>query len=725
MNTIADRTTREIATSRFKLADDLTFTAQVHGNETSFGIESARQGTFYRIGYPEYVFVSLLDGKLTVAQALTVTARALGARGLSQAQGEQTVLWLLENGLASDMEGDQSWIKSNRGSQSKSGFWGRLNPFNMQWSCGSPDWLLGPPTALLGWLFSPLGMCGGVAFLLLGIWFVANRWDKFVTSAGQVFSPHNWLSLALCWIVLKAVHELGHAVACRIHGGQVRDAGLIFVLFAPMPYVDVTSCWRFPSRWQRIQVASAGMYVELLIAAGAALAWSQTDALNERQVLQNVIVSASLSTLLFNLNPLMRFDGYYILSDLLEIPNLSTDGQRFVAESMGRVFYGTPISKLQVVGFRTWCIRCYGLAAAVWRVMVCFSMAAGASVLFHGWGFYLAIGALMIWFGSPIWQGSVEMWRRFHESPWTCIRAGIIGMGIATVTSVVLLFLPWPATLTAPMVVEYADSAVVRAPADGFVERLYVGDGQLVTAGQLLVELRNDELQAQLREQLVELATFQLKHRIAVDQHDAAAAQIESKNLQAAVERCDDLRKRVDALLIRAPEAGRVVGRHLKWQTGTFLSEGGEIMVLGDDRRKQLTLSAGQEGIDNLVPMVGTNVLYRVGSRPMQIGQVERIEPRASLQLPHPAMSATAGGTLPVVAAGDSVAKSYRLTEPRFRGVVALSPEISEELGVGERGYVVFGWHRERMGEYLWIRATKWMESLLAPLTEASKTDRI
>ena len=257
----------------------------------------------------------------------------------------------------------------------------------------------------------------GLLLIGAGMVVIATHWDEFIASSHLIFSPHNWLSMALAWVVLKIVHELGHALVCKRHGGEVREAGLIFILLAPAAFVDVTSSWRFASKWQRIHVAAAGMYVELVLAALAAMVWSQADSVVLRHLLFNMIVMASFSTLVFNANPLMRFDGYYIFADLLEIPNLATEGVRFVRQLGAYVFYGRMLPSRELLGGRGWVVRIYGLAAWLWRLVVCVSLLAAASVLFKGAGLVLGVAGAACWFGKPLVQTAGELYRHYHESP--------------------------------------------------------------------------------------------------------------------------------------------------------------------------------------------------------------------------------------------------------------------------------------------------------------------
>ncbi len=716
MDNVADRSTRDVTNSRLKLADELIFTPQVHGDRTVYHIEAASRGTFYRVGYPEYVFMSLLDGETTVAQVLTMTARRLGTQALTQTRGLRIANWLLESGLAEFAEKDVPPLASKAASGDKNAhLLQRLNPFWMKIPLGSPDRIMTALAPLAGWLFSAWGMVAGLALIVFGAGCLAVHWDAFATNAAAVVAPDNWLWMGLAWLVLKVIHELAHGVACKFYRGEVRETGVIFILFAPLAYVDVTSCWRFPSKWQRIHVAAAGMYVELLLAAIAAIALVNTDSAVAQHLLRNVMVMASLSTLLFNINPLMRFDGYYIFSDLIGIPNLATEGSRFRKQLAARIFYGTRMPPLQMIGFRRWCVRCHGLASAAWSVLICCTLATAASALLNGAGLLLAFAALAMWIGRPLWWISADLLRRFHEARASFVRAVAVGSALAAVLIVVLTQVTWPGAMTAPAIVEFADLALVRSRTSGFVERVHVHDGQTVVAGQLLVELRNDELQAARRE--LELAWEQgrVRQRIALDRQDAAGIQIAARNLQAIAERLDGVRRRTDALRVLAPVGGRVVSHNLHQIVGVYVQEGGDLLAIGDERRKELVVSVGQEEIDALLPLVGKPAKVRVGGRTLRRGTLQGLEPRASAELPHPAMSSRVGGPLAVTEGGNSQQPRLLLTEPRFRGVVSLAPGASRDLGAGEQGYALIGPRDESIGEVVWVGLTRWLESLTSP----------
>ncbi|MEO8497832.1 MAG: efflux RND transporter periplasmic adaptor subunit, partial [Planctomycetota bacterium] len=256
---------------------------------------------------------------------------------------------------------------------------------------------------------------------------------------------------------------------------------------------------------------------------------------------------------------------------------------------------------------------------------------------------------------------------------------------------------------------------IVRSRAAGFVTRVCVGDGELVTAGQLLLELSNKELESEQRELELALEQGKLRCRIALDEQEVAEVQVAERDMQAVAERLEEVQRRTAGLRVLAPASGRVIGRNLDQRIGSYLREGTEVLAIGDEQRKELIVSVGQQEVDAILLLVGEPARFRVGGRAARQGRLERLEPRASTELPHPALSSAVGGPLAVTASDKSQQTKLRLAEPRFRGVIALVPGQATDLGAGERGYALLGLRRESVGEYVWLRFSGWLESLLVP----------
>ena len=295
---------------------------------------------------------------------------------------------------------DASRLAEAAGDKQQGGI-AKWNPLYLKVPLCYPDRLFARISPWINWIYSQPMVIATFVMIMIGAYQVMAHWNEFIIASKGVFVPGRWLWLGLCWLVLKIVHECSHGAVCKRFGGSVHEAGAIFILFAPLAYVDVTSSWRFKSKWHRIYVAAAGMYIELLIAAVAAVFWVRTEPGLINDLCFNMVLMASLTTLAFNANALMRFDGYYILSDLVDIPNLYSDGQLFLRQLGRKYFLGLPTELSSGSWSRDAFVRLYGIAAFFWRTSVTFFLILAAAIMFEGAGLVIALFAAAIWLVVP------------------------------------------------------------------------------------------------------------------------------------------------------------------------------------------------------------------------------------------------------------------------------------------------------------------------------------
>ena len=705
----ADKQTRDLKRSCLCLRDGLLFVPQQHGGETFYHIENTAASRFYRVGYAQYIFISLLDGKTSFSAALALTARQLGAQALTEHDATQLSLWLLRNELVRFADASKHGFKG----KPKSGhpteqFLSRLNPFWLKLPFGCPDRVFATALPYCAWMFHPLAVMAGVLVAVAGGLVLMQEWSEFARGVNEVFSPQNWLWMLICWVGLKVVHEFAHGIACKYLGGDVKETGLIFILFAPMAYVDVTSTWRFPSKWKRILVASAGMLAELLIAAIAVIAWSRSDSPVVSQLLHNLILMAGLSTILFNANPLMRFDGYFILSDLLEIPNLYEEGAKQVQRLTGWLFFGrshAAFTTTRAVA-HTGLLQVYGIAASAWKLLVGVTLMIGASTMFHGAGIVLGAAGVLIWFGLPLLRGLKSLRHQFFESRPAFFRAvmvcSLLGLSLWGLWD----WSPCPAALHLPCIVDYEAAAFVRADTSGFLEQVFVEDGQEVEAGTPLLRLRNEELRVDVQRLTAELKQSEQRARIARDQHEPSVVQIEREQQRSIRRELSDKESQLAALIVSAPRRGRVVAEDLGDRIGTYYQKGNDLLILGNESQKECIVSVSQDDIQDAFAMVGESVRVRIGSRGSVVGKLKRIEPRASNKMPHDGFAATMGGPISVREVSgyreERGEANVEFSEPRFTGAVSLSATDAKKLASGERGQARLGRRSETFGRWFY-----------------------
>ncbi len=314
----------------------------------------------------------------------------------------------------------------------------------------------------------------------------------------MILDRDNWLRLAAAWVLLKVLHETAHGLACKRYGGTVGSAGITLLFFMPLAYVDVTSSWRCRSKWQRIATAAAGIYAELFVASIATIVWATSSPGIVQTMALNIALTAGVSTLVFNANPLVRFDGYFILSDLLEIPNLYSCSQQWMADFVQTHVLGRETATPSWPQAKAWIIRVYAVAALAWRVLFFLTLALGLIGMLGHLGMVLAALLLGFAWGVPAVQTVRRLSQTAAGKPMNARRVAA-SMAVSAVALVIVgAILTRPGRVAAPAVVEYAPLSIVRASAPGFVEEILVASGDAVVPGQPIAVLRNDELKAEL-----------------------------------------------------------------------------------------------------------------------------------------------------------------------------------------------------------------------------------
>jgi len=684
----SDPSTRERLQARIKLRAEVFVWPETYGGTTWYHLELTERGRFFRVGISEYTFLSLLDGETSLAGAISLTARVLGPEALTEEQALSLVKWLTEAEIVESRD-DISRTAETQPHAPLGKLAEKLNPFWMKVPIINPDRIIERLLPWLGWMHSLPAMLLAVVMWIVAVNCMFGRWSEFTASSQSVLAPSNWLYLTVAWIVLKVAHETSHAIACRRAGGSVRETGLIFILLAPVAYVDVTSSLRFRSKWQRIQTAAAGMFIELTIAALAMFVWCQSSSPELKHVLFNVIFMASLTTLLFNANPLMRFDGYYILSDVLEIPNLASTSQQACQTAFRRWCLGLPTPPLRETGPRARLILLYGLAAWVWRGAVCISLTIAASVLWHGLGVVLAVGCWLAWLGRPLLLVAKTATHMQVANPRLFRRAALRVSGLTAIVAALLIVAPWPLPRSAPGFVEYRNLAVIRAESPGFIASIEVADGEVVEAGQLLITLENHELATDVDDLRAAYEQSEIRRDQAIGEQNTAAVQIEDENLAAISKRLTEKQRQFTALSVRAPMAGRVMSRTLKWRLGTYATEGSELVTIGDESQKEFRASLTQTDADAL--RSSPSVALHLPSVGRFAADARRVIPKASFTPPHAALTSVNGGPLAVreiPAERQNGTDQFEFTEPRLTADFPLDGSHAALIPVGKTGHI-------------------------------------
>jgi putative peptide zinc metalloprotease protein len=689
---------------------DLGFTLQRYGEESSYLVEDPIRSKYYRLGVIEYYFVSLLDGKTTIQQALAVIAREFGADAFDEQDAISVIRWLSDTQLfvaKLDSQAEPPEQSIARGLQ-------RLNPLVFKLPLGNPDGIVTWVWRYLGWITHPAFFLLWIGLAVLAGQQLINHSASLYGDLGQVLSPANWVCLLAAWLGLKFVHEMYHSLICKRYGGRVAEAGIVFVLLAPLPYVDVSSAWRFPSKWPRIYVSLAGVIAELVIASLAAVVWCQTAPGVVHQTAYNVMLMATVVTLVFNANPLMRFDGYYVLADYVEIPNLYSVAQQRVTSLLKSLTFGAT-SRLPHATFGTQAfLLAFGLATVGWRVVVCTSLMVGAHAIFGQLGLALSLFALAGWTLPMLWNFVKYLWRPPASEQASRIQFTLTMMALATLCFFGLHWIDAPVPIQAPAIVMYENEEHVRAGTSGFVLSLEVHAGDFVRANQVIARLEDPQLLARYEGLRLQQKSAALKCNLHRQRGEMAAYQAERNTVAALGERLDVLQEQRKLLELRAQRSGIVVGDLSDDLLGRYVRPGTSLCKIVSEEEKRIVVSVAAEDLAAFDLEIGKNVAVRpwVYDSPIVESKLENVQPKAQITVPVEALAAYAGGPLEVVMSSsddDSDSIQWKLLEPRFEAVVSLDAETSKSLRAGQRAYVRLNSQQRKLGSYLYNEARQWV----------------
>jgi putative peptide zinc metalloprotease protein len=401
---------------------------------------------------------------------------------------------------------------------------------------------------------------------------VAVQFDVFrskLPAFYQFFSPANAFLLAITLALTKVLHEFGHGLSCKHFGGECHEMGVMILVLTPCLYCNVSDSWMLPSKWQRAAIGAAGMYVELVLASVATYVWwfSAPGLLNNLAL--NVVFVCSVSTVIFNANPLLRYDGYYILADILEIPNLRQKASTILGQKLGSWCLGLEAQEDPFLPQRHQLLfALYSVAAVIYRWIVAFSIlwflySICKQYRLEPIGWAMAAASLGGLIGQPLWQlgKHFSVPGRFHKvkKPRLYATLAVLGGALAFV-----LFVPLPYSVLATVEVQARDAESVYVDVPGMLKRVAIRPGDRLEKDDLLAELERPELklvmsklESSVRETETRLATLD-RFRSGEPQAGAEAPALRA-SLAARKKELADRREEEKRLRILAPAAGTVL----------------------------------------------------------------------------------------------------------------------------------------------------------------------
>lgn len=665
-----------------RIRPELRFSPARSGNEVYYVVEDTIKHRFWKIGLLEYEICSALTGEQSFPIAVAQIART-SKLGREAGADKLTSIgaWLLQIGLIESI-GNTAAVTATTVSP----------PNTSPAKQGKPTKLFDPSffripilssevidryTRDLTWIISlPCLVAAAAVWFIAGIVAYQNS-DQLVVLGAKLFVPGSQWWLLVAWLLLKAVHEAGHAIANTKVGAKSNGAGIGVMFFAPSPYVDVTGLWSVPNRWSRILVSAAGMLFEITLAAAATICACTIENSSIKYLCFSIATLGTFTTVAFNGNPLMRYDGYYILVDLIHRPNLWQDA----SQSM-KAYFSAWIMKGNATHFWSIPLLIYGVCCWISRLLMVSAMGWGIWQTWDGAGLVVIGFFACLWLIVPQINRLKTVGNTVAKPSWRgllaplCPKKAVRCCGIACVVSL-CGFLPSPLQIYWPAIVEYVDPSDVRTNVVGFVDEVFVHDGQGVQEGDEILRLSNPALELECQSALSQLKASQGKCVALRAQHKNSELQAEEALLESLHVKAESLTTKVKALHVKATRDGVLIARMSRNLPGTFIPEGQSIGMVVNPSKIEVHASIPQYAWETVAHHVDAPVAIYMLNGDNWAGKILNTLPRTSDVLDSPSLGGLYGGPIAVVQSksetGETQLKSY---SPRLQTRIELSESL-------------------------------------------------
>lgn len=556
---------------RLRLRPDIEFTRQQYQGRDYWVAKDPISLKFYRFEEEEYVLLQLLNGESSAEQIKNEFESRFAPQKLAFGELFQYVGRLYRQSLLISVASRQGQELLHRGEENRKRMFraSMTNILAFRFKGFDPGRLLNHLNVWFGWFFSVPVLIFNLLLMFSAILLIFSQFETFqakLPGMHSFFAANNWIWLGVVLACTKVIHELGHGLSCRRFGGQCHEMGVMLLVLMPCLYCNVSDTWMINDKWKRIAVAAAGMYVELVLASVATFVWwfSQPGLINNLAL--NVMFVSSVTTILFNANPLLRYDGYYILSDWLEVPNLRQKATNVLQRFFADICLGLPQVEdpFMPVRHRFW-FAVYSICAALYKWVITFSIFWFLYQLLEPYGLkivsqLLAMMALYGLIGMPLIQAY-----RFFNVPGRieAVKPVRFGLTLCAVFAVIIgiLLIPVPHRITCSFYVQTERANRAYVDLAGTLDEILVRQNEIVQQGQPLARLSNIEHRRTIVELEGEVARAENNYHHArrranldpnaANEVDSALALYRSLDSQLNQRRTD-----TEKLTVRAPATG-------------------------------------------------------------------------------------------------------------------------------------------------------------------------
>lgn len=491
-----------------RVRPDLTARRQLYQSRGYWIVKEPVGLKYFRFEDEEYAILRMLDGHRSLQQIKDEFESEFAPQKVSFAELQQFIGMLHRSCLAyTDAPGQGLQLKRRGAEKTKQARLGALsNVLAIRFRGIDPDWLLTKLYPYTRWFFTRTALIICLLLCLTALTHIVVHFDVFrsrLPAFHEFFGPSNWLWLGLTLAVVKVCHEFGHGLSCKHFRGECHEMGVMLLVLTPCLYVNVSDSWLLPNKWHRASIGAAGMYVEVVLASLATFVWWYSDPGLLNHLALRVMFICSVSTLMMNGNPLLRYDGYYILADILEIPNLRQKASTVLKRFAAQLCLGIEIPDDPFLPARNrFLFGAYTVASVCYSWFVLFSILWFLNKVLEPYKLKIigqtiacaAIGGLVV---VPLWQ-----FAKFLHVPGRMDQVKtprvLATLGVVAVVILAIALLPLPAYVYCSVHIEPQDATTVYVKTPGIIQNVSAKPGELVVAGRRLGQLSNPDMELEL-----------------------------------------------------------------------------------------------------------------------------------------------------------------------------------------------------------------------------------
>ncbi len=557
-----------------RVRPDLTAKRQKYHGRSYWVVKEPVGLNYFRFQDEEYAILNMINGYRSLDEIKEKFEEEFPPQKITLEELQQFLGMLHRSGLiVASVPGQGRQLRKRRDERRKKEVLGAMtNVLCIRFKGIDPERILNWLYPKVKWYFSKFVFASCILMAFSALALVLIEFDVFrskLPGFRDFFSPTNAVFLAITLGITKVMHEFGHGLTCKHFGGECHEMGVMILVLTPCLYCNVSDSWMLPSKWHRAAIGAAGIYVEITLAAASTFIWWFTEPGMLHYLCLNIMFISSVSTILFNANPLLRYDGYYILSDLVEIPNLRQKATSILGHKMGKWFLGLEPPEDPFLPERNQAFfALYTVAAVIYRWFIMASILFFLYKVFEPYGLKIlgqGIAAMAIY--GLVVQPFVKLYKffavpgRIHKVKKPRMYATLAGLAALVAA---FLYVPLPHAVFCPVEIQVRDAANVFVTVPGTLEEIKVRPGDVVAEGAELAVLSSVDLEQEIARQQGQLDVSKarlnnLKYRSSSDPRVDSEIPQTKEYCKAVEAKLQEIKDKRDRLVLQAPKAGMIV----------------------------------------------------------------------------------------------------------------------------------------------------------------------